>query len=91
MGREFESLRDYQRGDEVRNIAWPATARRGKLITREFTTERSQKVWIVLDAGRLSRTAFEVRRNIQAPGPRSGTGAPRILVIAELGRAPRPG
>ncbi|HTV04293.1 MAG TPA: DUF58 domain-containing protein [Acidobacteriaceae bacterium] len=65
-GREFESLREYQRGDEVRNIAWPATARRGKLITREFTTERSQQVWIVLDAGRLSRTAFTIRRKIEA-------------------------
>ena len=58
LGREFESLREYQRGDEVRNIAWPATARRAKLITREFTTERSQQVWIVLDAGRLSRTGI---------------------------------
>lgn len=64
MGREFESLRDYQNGDEVRNIAWPATARRAKLITREFTTERSQQVWIVIDAGRLSRTAFSLRRKI---------------------------
>ena len=66
LGREFESLREYQRGDEVRNIAWPATARRAKLITREFTTERSQQVWIVLDAGRLSRTAFELRRKVAA-------------------------
>lgn len=63
IGREFESLRDYQPGDEFRNISWTATARRARLITREFTTERSQKVWIVLDAGRLSRTAFEMRRN----------------------------
>jgi uncharacterized protein (DUF58 family) len=63
MGREFESLRDYQSGDELRNISWTATARRAKLITRQFTTERSQQVWIVLDAGRLSRTAFELRRN----------------------------
>ncbi len=62
-GREFESLRDYQPGDEFRNISWTATARRAHLITREFTTERSQKVWIVLDAGRLSRTAFEMRRS----------------------------
>jgi uncharacterized protein (DUF58 family) len=71
LGREFESLREYQPGDELRNIAWPATARRGKLITREFTTERSQQAWIVLDAGRLSRTAFEVRRkatNTVPPG-----------------------
>jgi uncharacterized protein (DUF58 family) len=62
-GREFDSLRDYQPGDEVRNISWTATARRAHLITREFTTERSQKVWIVLDAGRPSRTAFEMRRS----------------------------
>jgi len=62
IGREFESLRDYQQGDELRNISWPATARRGKLITRQFTTERSQQVWIVLDAGRLSRTAFTLLR-----------------------------
>jgi uncharacterized protein (DUF58 family) len=63
IGREFESLRDYQRGDELRNISWTATARRAKLITRQFTTERSQQVWIVIDAGRLSRTAFELRRD----------------------------
>ena len=62
VGREFESLRDYQRGDELRNISWTATARRSHLITRQFTTERSQQVWMVLDAGRLSRTAFELRR-----------------------------
>jgi uncharacterized protein (DUF58 family) len=43
-GREFESLRDYHPGDELRNILWTATARRARLITREFTTERSQKV-----------------------------------------------
>jgi uncharacterized protein (DUF58 family) len=62
IGREFESLRDYQRGDELRNISWTATARRARLITRQYTTERSQQVWIVLDAGRLSRTAFELRK-----------------------------
>ncbi|MBV8630448.1 MAG: DUF58 domain-containing protein [Silvibacterium sp.] len=73
LGREFESLREYQPGDEMRNIAWPATARRGKPITREFTTERSQQVWIVIDAGRLSRTAFEMRKRVQNPGPRNGT------------------
>lgn len=62
IGREFESMREYQRGDELRNISWTATARRGKLVTRQFTTERSQQVWVVLDAGRLSRTAFEMKR-----------------------------
>jgi uncharacterized protein (DUF58 family) len=62
VGREFESLRDYQPGDELRKISWTATARRGRLVTRQFTVERSQQVWMLLDAGRLSRTAFELRR-----------------------------
>ncbi len=62
VGREFESLRDYQPGDELRKISWTATARRGKLVTRQFTIERSQQVWMVLDAGRLSRTAFDLKR-----------------------------
>jgi uncharacterized protein (DUF58 family) len=61
-GREFDSLRDFQQGDELRSISWTATARRGKLVARQFTAERSQQVWVVLDAGRLSRTAFELRR-----------------------------
>jgi len=54
-GREFESLRDYRTGDEFRNISWTATARRSKLITRVYQVERSQTVWIVIDAGRLLR------------------------------------
>jgi uncharacterized protein (DUF58 family) len=63
IGREFECLRDYQMGDELRNVSWTATARRAKLITRQYTTERSQQVWIVLDAGRLSRTGFVLGRH----------------------------
>ena len=63
VGREFESLRDYQPGDELRKISWTATARRGRLVTRQFTVERSQQVWMMMDAGRLSRTAFELRRS----------------------------
>jgi uncharacterized protein (DUF58 family) len=55
MGREFESLREYQPGDEYRDICWTAAARRGKLVTRVYQTERSQTVWIVIDAGRLMR------------------------------------
>jgi uncharacterized protein (DUF58 family) len=61
-GRDFESLRDYAQGDELRNVSWTATARRGRLVTRQFTVERSQQVWIVLDCGRLSRTALQLRR-----------------------------
>ena len=69
LGREFETMRDYQPGDELRNISWTSTARMNKLITQQFTTERSQQVWVVLDAGRLSRTAFELGSSADAhPG-----------------------
>ncbi|MEQ1922713.1 MAG: DUF58 domain-containing protein [Pyrinomonadaceae bacterium] len=52
-GREFESMRDYVRGDELRHISWTATARRGKLTTRQYQIERDQTVMIAIDAGRL--------------------------------------
>ena len=55
IGREFESLREYQLGDEYRDICWTAAARRGKLVTRVYQIERSQTVWIVIDSGRLMR------------------------------------
>lgn len=52
-GREFESMRDYVRGDELRHISWTATARRHKLTTRQYQIERDQTIIIALDAGRL--------------------------------------
>jgi uncharacterized protein (DUF58 family) len=54
-GRLFESLRDHQDGDEFRDVCWTASARRGKLITRLYEAERSQPIWVVIDAGRLMR------------------------------------
>jgi uncharacterized protein (DUF58 family) len=51
-GRSFARLRDYVIGDDPRHIDWKATARRGHPITREFTTEQSQTVYVVVDAGR---------------------------------------
>jgi len=58
LGRDFESLREYLAGDDLRDVCWTATARRGQLITRLYQTERSQAVWIVIDAGRLMRGRF---------------------------------
>jgi len=52
-GREFESMRDYVRGDELRHVSWTATARRSKLTTRQYQIERDQTVIIALDGGRL--------------------------------------
>ena len=64
LGRDFESLRDYREGDDLRDVCWTASARRGALITRQYQTERSQAVWIVLDCGRLMRS----RVSATAPG-----------------------
>jgi uncharacterized protein (DUF58 family) len=59
LGRDFESLREYREGDDLRDVCWTATARRGELVTRQYQTERSQAVWIVLDAGRLLRARVQ--------------------------------
>jgi uncharacterized protein (DUF58 family) len=56
LGRDFESLREYREGDDLRDICWTASARRGSPITRQYQSERSQPVWIVLDCGRLMRS-----------------------------------
>jgi uncharacterized protein (DUF58 family) len=52
-GSMFESLRDYVRGDDLADVAWKATARHGQLMIRNYETERSQNVLVVLDCGRL--------------------------------------
>ncbi len=53
IGTEFEYLREYQPDDEYRKINWKATARRGRLITSQYQTERSQNLIILIDAGRM--------------------------------------
>ena len=58
-GREFESLRDYRVGDERRDVSWTASARRGRLVTKVYQPERSQTVWLLVDAGRLLRARVE--------------------------------
>ncbi len=52
-GSQFESLRGWVPGDETRHIDWKATARRQRLIVREYEEERRQQIMLVLDAGRL--------------------------------------
>jgi uncharacterized protein (DUF58 family) len=51
-GTEFEKLRPFADGDELRHVDWKATARRREPITRVYETERSQTVMILIDAGR---------------------------------------
>ncbi|HEY9069924.1 MAG TPA: DUF58 domain-containing protein [Candidatus Ozemobacteraceae bacterium] len=52
QGTDFESLREYVRGDEFRRIDWKATARRHKMISREYQSEVNQSVLVLLDCGR---------------------------------------
>ncbi len=59
QGREFESLRDYVRGDALRHISWTATARRGKLVTRQYQAERNQNIVVMVDAGRLMTSRID--------------------------------
>ena len=52
-GTSFANLRDYVPGDDPRHIDWKATARRHRLISREFTVEQGQTVMIAMDCGRM--------------------------------------
>lgn len=51
-GLEFQELRDYREGDTLRQVDWKATARRGRLVARQFQEERNQQVVLLLDCGR---------------------------------------
>jgi uncharacterized protein (DUF58 family) len=53
-GRDFEKLREYTPGDGFDEIHWKATARRAKPITKVFQIERTQEIYVVVDASRLS-------------------------------------
>src|ERR1017187_4408100 len=56
-GRDFEKLREYVPGDGYDEIHWKATARRGKPITKVFQIEKTQEVYVIVDASRLSARA----------------------------------
>jgi uncharacterized protein (DUF58 family) len=54
QGTEFDSLRDYVEGDDVRAIDWRATARRQHLVVRTWQPEQHRRIVIVLDSSRTS-------------------------------------
>jgi uncharacterized protein (DUF58 family) len=70
-GREFEKLREYVPGDSYDEIHWKATARRGRPITKVFQIERTQEVYVVIDASRLSArpAAARQRQGLHSPVP----------------------
>ncbi len=53
-GRDFEKLRDYIPGDSFEDVHWKATARHGKPVTKIYQIERTQEVYVVIDASRLT-------------------------------------
>jgi uncharacterized protein (DUF58 family) len=65
-GREFEKLRDYARGDSFDEIYWKATARRGKPIVKVFQLERTQELYVVVDASRLSARRETLEKYVTA-------------------------
>jgi uncharacterized protein (DUF58 family) len=56
---EFEQVRDYVQGDDIRTINWKATARRGQMMVNAYIDERSQQVYCVIDKGRTMRMPFD--------------------------------
>ena len=58
-GHDFEKLREYIPGDSYDEIHWKTTAKRGRPVTKVFQIERTQEVYVVVDASRLSARAAE--------------------------------
>lgn len=55
---EFEQIKDYVLGDDIRNINWKATAKRGQLMVNQYQDEKSQPVYSVIDKGRVMKMPF---------------------------------
>lgn len=82
-GRDFEKLREYLPGDGFDEIDWKATAKRGKPVTKIFQVERTQEVYVVIDASRLSaRTLVREGKEVTAL-ERSITAALVLLLAAQ--------
>jgi uncharacterized protein (DUF58 family) len=56
---EFDHIKEYVRGDDVRRVNWKATARRGGLMVNSFVEEKSQQIYCVIDKGRSMKMPFE--------------------------------
>ena len=56
---EFEQIKDYVIGDDIRTINWKATARRSGLMVNSYTDEKSQQIVAVIDKGRLMKMPFK--------------------------------
>lgn len=59
-GRDFEQLREYLPGDSFEDIHWKTTAKRGEPITKVYQIERTQQIYVIIDASRLSARSADV-------------------------------
>lgn len=86
QGTEFDSLREYVVGDDVRSIDWRATARRADVVVRTWRPERDRRVLIVLDTGRTSAGRVGVDPLSRDPGgwPRLDWSLDAALLLAAL-------
>lgn len=55
---EFEQIKEYVRGDDIRTINWKATARKASLMVNHYSDEKSQQVYCIIDKGRLMKMPF---------------------------------
>ncbi|MDO6766506.1 MULTISPECIES: DUF58 domain-containing protein [Cellulophaga] len=56
---EFEQIKDYVQGDNIKDINWKATAKRNQLMVNQFQDEKSQQVYSIIDKGRVMKMPFE--------------------------------
>ena len=56
---EFEQIKEYVSGDDIRTLNWKASARKGGLMVNNFMEERSQQVYCIIDKGRLMKMSFD--------------------------------
>ncbi len=56
---EFEQIKEYVQGDDIRNINWKATAKKNQLMVNQFQDEKSQPIYSVIDKGRVMKMPFE--------------------------------
>jgi uncharacterized protein (DUF58 family) len=56
---EFEQIKEYVAGDDIRTLNWKASARKGGLMVNHFMEERSQQVYCIIDKGRLMKMPFD--------------------------------
>ncbi|MBS4727761.1 DUF58 domain-containing protein [Mycobacterium sp. SM1] len=86
QGTEFDSLRQYVVGDDVRSIDWRATARRADVMVRTWRPERDRRVVIVLDTGRTAagRVGVDPTADDPAGWPRLDWSMDAALLLAAL-------